>query len=72
MDNNDGPDTEGDDDEEDRGTIAYPETDQDLYVDDNAWSTLPDDHKFAANTGSFTFVTDHNSVPLDVFSLTTT
>ena len=53
-----GAETDNDDDEEDRGTIAYPEHDQDLIVfDDSTWSKQPDGNKLASQASSFSVIT---------------
>ena len=67
------PDTENDDDETDRGTIYYPDHDQDLLVleEKGIWETLPDDHKIVSNTSSLSFATTFAGDQVDVLDLAT-
>ena len=67
-----GAETDNDDDEEDRGTIAYPEHDQDLIVfDDSTWSSQPEGNKLASQASSFSVITTMEDTTIDVLELST-
>ena len=68
-----GTETENDDDEEDRGTIAYPDNDLDLIMfDDSTWDRQPEANKLAFRASSFSVITTMEDNTLDVLDLTTT
>ena len=46
---------------------------EDLVVFDDSknWGLLTDDHRFMANTGSFTMVRDNHDKPIDIYAVST-
>ena len=57
--------------ESDDSTVPYDSDHEDLTVfdDDKNWTLLTDDHRYMANTGSFTMVKDNFDNPLDIYSV---